>query len=117
LRLLGRSTIVILLLALAISQYGCGSTKEQKRAPAKAETVKGDHLSQHLGEDITATVHNVSEGYGPYSLRVEIESEESVRIYFPNGGWRDISLDEADPAMDQTWEGTDSEGNSWTIDP
>lgn len=116
-RLLGRPTIAILLLALAISQHGCGPSSEQKRATEEAGKTKVDHLSNHLGEDLTATVYNVSDGHGPYTLRVEIESAESVRIYFPNGGWRDISLNEADPQMDKTWEGTDSEGNSWTIDP
>ena len=112
-----RSAIAILLLALAISQQGCGSSEERGRVPAEAEAVKGDHLSHHIGEDVTASVSNVSEGNGPYTLRVGIESEKSVRIYFPNGGWRDITLDEPDPLMDQAWEGTDSEGNSWTIDP
>ncbi len=105
------------LLSLVLCFFaGCGgvSTESEKRDQTEQ---REDRISSHIGEEVAASVMNLSTGNGPYSLSVEIVAVDEVRILFPNGGYRDVSLSDSNPLRGETWEGTDTRGDTWSIDP
>lgn len=115
-RLLTRYVILVALGLCLSSSSGCSSGRLE-RGESRGEDTVEDRLEAHIGEEIEATVTNTTTGNGPYILTVRIAGTDEVIIHFSNGGYRDISLDEANPNMTDSWSGTDDRGNTWEIEP